>query len=122
MGLRIHTVTLQNILIIDIGNKFIKHVQMEITLYSLKLMLYQYNNIYKSAYWKSAAVGVIYKMDIPHFCYIVLFGNCISGALKTSSDIDLLIVSEEKYTTANCVPSSLLHYTRLYLKNTLTSN
>lgn len=44
----------------------------------------------------AAAVDIIYKMNIPDFCYVVLFGSCASGALKTSSDIDLLIVTTEK--------------------------
>lgn len=44
----------------------------------------------------AAACDVIQKTDIPDFCYIVLFGSCASGNLKTSSDIDLLIVTKEK--------------------------
>mgnify|MGYP003275857405 CR=1 FL=1 len=44
----------------------------------------------------AAAINVINAMDIPTFCFTVLFGSCASGRLKTSSDIDLLIVTKEK--------------------------
>lgn len=44
----------------------------------------------------AAAIDVIHALDIPTFCYTVLFGSCASGKLKTSSDIDLLIVTREK--------------------------
>ena len=44
----------------------------------------------------SAAIDVIHTAHIPNFCYTVLFGSCATSKLKTSSDIDLLIVTEEK--------------------------
>lgn len=45
---------------------------------------------------EDAAVDVIDTMKIAPFCYTVLFGSCSTGNLKTSSDIDLLIVTKEQ--------------------------
>lgn len=43
-----------------------------------------------------AALRVIYSMNIEGFLYVILYGSCVTGKIKTSSDIDLLIVTEKK--------------------------
>ena len=43
-----------------------------------------------------AALLVIYSMNIEGLLYVVLYGSCVTGKLKTSSDMDLLIVTEQK--------------------------
>ncbi|MBU9725182.1 nucleotidyltransferase domain-containing protein [Diplocloster modestus] len=43
-----------------------------------------------------AAVRMIYSMDIAGLRYVILYGSCVTGKIKTSSDIDLLIVTENK--------------------------
>lgn len=51
------------------------------------------NNYFKK---EGAALYTIHMIKIPTFCYAVLFGSCSAGDLKTSSDIDLLIVTKQK--------------------------
>ena len=43
-----------------------------------------------------AVLRVIYSMNIEGFLYVILYGSCVTGKIKTSSDIDLLIVTEKK--------------------------
>ena len=42
-----------------------------------------------------AAVRMIYSIDIAGLRYVILYGSCVTGKIKTSSDIDLLIVTEK---------------------------
>ena len=43
-----------------------------------------------------AALRMIYSIPIEGFLYVILYGSCATGKIKTTSDIDLLIVTEKK--------------------------
>lgn len=44
-----------------------------------------------------ASLKIIDSLHISGLCCVILYGSCAEGNIKTSSDIDLLIVTQEKF-------------------------